>query len=258
MNSNIRHHLENCFLLRSQYLAANIATTVLLSSVSNSQTTTEFVDPAPPENYKGKIELDIRDSKPDWKPYIPKAAPEGAPNVLFVLYDDTGIAAWSPYGGRVQMPTLDRLAKNDLTYTQWHNTALCSPTRSTILTGRNHHLNGMSCITEGAQGYPGWSGRIPAQCATVAQVLQDNGFSTFWLGKNHNVAEPDVAPGAGRKEWPLAKGFDRFYGFLGGETNQWFPDLVEDNHFTEQPYGPEEGYHLSKDLADQAIRMIRN
>lgn len=258
MNSNIRHHLENCFLLRSQYLAANIATTVLLSSVSNSQTTTEFVDPAPPENYKGKIELDIRDSKPDWKPYIPKAAPEGAPNVLFVLYDDTGIAAWSPYGGRVQMPTLDRLAKNGLTYTQWHNTALCSPTRSTILTGRNHHLNGMSCITEGAQGYPGWSGRIPAQCATVAQVLQDNGFSTFWLGKNHNVAEPDVAPGAGRKEWPLAKGFDRFYGFLGGETNQWFPDLVEDNHFTEQPYGPEEGYHLSKDLADQAIRMIRN
>ncbi|WP_238710674.1 arylsulfatase [Oceanipulchritudo coccoides] len=217
-----------------------------------------FVDPAPPPDFQGKIAVDIRDSEPDWGPYIPKAAPEGAPNVLFILYDDTGLAAWSPYGGRIQMPTLNRLAENGLTYSQWHNTALCSPTRSTILTGRNHHLNGMSAITEGAQGYPGWSGRIPDECATVAQVLQANGFSTFWLGKNHNVAEQDVAPGAGRLEWPLQKGFDRFYGFLGGETNQWFPDLVEDNHFIEQPYGPEEGYHLSKDLADQAIRMLRN
>src|SRR5262245_23468071 len=131
---------------------------------------------------KARIKLEIRDSKPDWGPFTPKAAPKGAPNVLFILYDDTGLAAWSPYGGRINMPTLDKLAKNGLTYTQWHTTALCSPTRSTILTGRNHHLNGCSCITEAAQGFPGWSGRIPAQCATVGQVLQDNGFSTFWLG----------------------------------------------------------------------------
>jgi arylsulfatase len=210
------------------------------------------------KEFKGKIALDIRDSEPDWGPYTPAAAPEDAPNVLFILYDDTGQAAWSPYGGRMNMPTLDRLAENGLTYTQWHTCALCSPTRSTLLTGRNHHLNGTSCITEGANGFPGSHSRLPAQTATIAQILQDNGWSTFWLGKNHNVPEQEVASGASRQLWPLGMGFDRYYGFLGGETNQWFPDLVEDNRFIEQPYGPEEGYHLSKDLADQAIKMIRD
>jgi arylsulfatase A-like enzyme len=208
--------------------------------------------------FKGVVKLDVRDSTPDWGPYLPKAAPKGAPNFLIILYDDTGLAAWSPYGGRINMPTLDKLAANGLRYTQWHTAALSSPTRSTILTGRNHHLNGMAAITEAATGYPGAHGRIPDQAATVAQVLQDNGWSTFWLGKNHNVPEQDVASGASRKQWPLQKGFDRFYGFLGGETNQWYPDLVEDNRFVEPPYGPEKGYHFSKDLADKAIGMIRD
>ena len=214
--------------------------------------------PPAPDGFKGTIKLDIRDSVADWTPYTPKRAPEGAPNFLFILYDDTGLAAWSAYGGRIQMPTLDKLATNGLIYTQWHTTALCSPTRSTLLTGRNHHLNGMAAITEGANGFPGASGRMPDQAATVGQILQDGGWSTFWIGKNHNVAETDVAPGASRKLWPLQKGFDRFYGFLGGETNQWYPDLVEDNRYIEPPYGPDKGYHLSKDLADKAIEMIRN
>jgi arylsulfatase len=208
--------------------------------------------------FKGVMKLDVRDSTPDWEPYTLAKAPKGSPNILIVLYDDTGLAAWSPFGGRINMPTLQKLADNGLIYSQWHTTALCSPTRSTFLTGRNHHLNGCSCITEGAQGFPGWSGRLPAECATIGQVLQDNGWSTFWLGKNHNVPEQDIASGASRSEWPLSKGFDRYYGFLGGETNQWYPDLVEDNRFVEQPYGPEEGYHLSKDLTDKAIGMIRD
>ncbi len=208
--------------------------------------------------FKGVIKLDVRDSVADWEPYTPTKAPEGAPNILFVLYDDTGLAAWSPFGGRVNMPTLQTLADRGLTYSQWHTTALCSPTRSTMLTGRNHHVNGMACITEGANGFPGAHGRIPDECATIGQILQDGGWSTFWVGKNHNVAEQDVAPGASRKQWPLQKGFDRFYGFIGGETNQWYPNLVEDNRFIDQPYFPEEGYHLSKDLADQAIKMIRD
>jgi arylsulfatase A-like enzyme len=212
----------------------------------------------PAKRFKGVIKLDVRDSKPDWAPYTPAKAPEGAPNILFVLYDDTGLAAWSPFGGRINMPTLQKLADRGLMYSQWHTTALCSPTRSTILTGRNHHLNGMAAITEATNGFPGQHGRIPDECATIGQILQDAGWSTFWLGKNHDVAEQDVASGAGRKQWPLQKGFDRFYGFIGGETNQWYPDLVEDNHFIEQPYTPEEGYHLSKDLADRAIRMIRD
>ncbi len=211
-----------------------------------------------PPPFKGIIKLDVRDSKPDWGPYTSRKAPKGAPNVLFVLYDDTGQACWSPYGGRVNMPTLQKLADNGLTYTQWHTTALCSPTRSTLLTGRNHHVNGMAAITEGANGFPGAHCRLPDNCATIGQILQDAGWSTFWLGKNHNVSEQEVASGASRKFWPLQKGFDRFYGFLGGETNQWYPDLVEDNRFVEAPATPAEGYHLSKDLADQAISMIRD
>src|SRR5215472_18880353 len=125
--------------------------------------------PAQDQTFKGKISLDVRDSTPDWGPYTPKKAPEGAPNFLFILYDDTGLAAWSTYGGRIQMPTLDRLAKNGLTYTQWHTTALCSPSRSTILTGRNHHVNGMAAITEASTGFPGANGRIPDECMTIGQ-----------------------------------------------------------------------------------------
>jgi arylsulfatase len=213
---------------------------------------------AAPNGFNGVIKLDVRDSKQDWHPYTPKQAPAGSPNFLIVLYDDTGLAAWSPYGGRINMPTLDKLAADGVMYTQFHTTALCSPTRSTILTGRNHHVNGMAAITEAATGFPGAHGRLPDEAATVAQILQDGGWSTFWVGKNHNVAEQDVAEGASRKLWPLQKGFDRFYGFIGGETNQWYPDLVEDNRFISQPYAPEQGYHLSKDLTDKAIGMIRD
>ena len=210
------------------------------------------------KKFKGVIKLDVRDSVPDWEPYTLTKAPKGSPNILFVLYDDTGLAAWSPFGGGINMPTLQKLADNGLMYSQWHTTALCSPTRSTCLTGRNHHLNGFSVITEGSSGFPGSNCRISDQCATLGQILQDGGWSTFWLGKNHNVPETDLSPGASKKSWPLALGFDRYYGFIGGETNNWYPDLVEDNHFIDPPYSPEEGYHLSKDLADQAIKMIKN
>ncbi|MGB3332031.1 MAG: arylsulfatase [Mycobacterium sp.] len=210
------------------------------------------------DGFNGKIELDVRDSEPDWGPFELKHAPQDAPNVLVVLYDDTGMAAWSPYGGAIDMPVMQRLADNGLTYSQWHTTALCSPTRSCVLTGRNHHVNRFASITEGSDGFPGAAARLPAQCATIGQVLQENGYSTFWVGKNHNVPEEDVSSGGSKSEWPLQKGFDRFYGFLGGETNQWYPDLVEDNRFIEQPYRPEDGYHLSKDLADNALRMLRD
>jgi len=210
------------------------------------------------KKFRGVIKLDVRDSKADWSPYELKRAPKGAPNVLIVLYDDTGMAAWSPYGGRINMPTLQKLADNGLMYSQWHTTALCSPTRSTFLTGRNHHVNRCASITEASNGFPGAAGRLPAECCTIGQVLQENGYSTYWLGKDHNVPEEDISSGGSKSEWPLAKGFDRFYGFLGGETNNWYPDLVEDNKFIRKPYGPEQGYHLSKDLADQALKMLRD
>ncbi|MGX5818642.1 arylsulfatase [Chitinophaga lutea] len=237
-----------------------LAVTALLCGVLSCKTKTQQESVASQDSpeFKGVIKLDVRDSKADWAPFTPKRAPAGSPNILFILYDDTGLASWSPYGGRINMPTLDKLAANGLTYTQWHTTALCSPTRSCLLTGRNHHLNGMAAITETANGFPGASGRVPEACATMADILRDNGWATFWIGKDHNVPEQDVSPGGGREQWPLQMGFDRFYGFLGGETNQWYPDLVEDNRFTEQPYSPDEGYHLSKDLADQAIAMLRD
>ncbi|MCF6307985.1 MAG: arylsulfatase [Flavobacteriaceae bacterium] len=226
-------------------------------SCKQSNSDTRNANEITPE-FNGVINLDIRDSKADWSTFTPKSAKEDSPNILFILYDDTGLAAWSPYGGRINMPTLDKLAANGLTYTQWHTTALCSPSRSTIQTGRNHHLNGMAAITEGANGFPGASGRIPPQSTPLAKILQDNGYSTFWIGKNHNVPEQDVASGGSRSQWPLQMGWDRFYGFIGGETNNWYPDLIEDNHFIEPEYGPEDGYHLSKDLADKALAMLRN
>ncbi|MBV7529635.1 arylsulfatase [Chitinophaga sp. sic0106] len=210
------------------------------------------------EPFKGKIELDIRDSKPDWPSFLYKTAPKGAPNVLFILYDDTGQATWSTYGGRVNMPTLDKLAQNGLTYTQWHTTSVCSPTRSTFLTGRNHHQNGFGSISESAVGFPGYAGHIPQTNATLATVLRNAGWTTLWIGKNHNVPVDAFGMGASKKDWPLGLGFDRFYGFIGGETNQWYPALIEDNHFIPQPAQPEEGYHLSKDLADKAIQYIRD
>ena len=208
------------------------------------------------KKFNGVVNIDVRDSVPDWTPFRESPAPEGAPNVLVVLYDDTGLAAWSPYGGRINMPTMQKLADNGLTYTQWHTTALCSPTRSCLLTGRNHHQNGFAQIAEGAQGFPGHTGHIPMENATIGEVLRENGYNTYWVGKNHNVPLDEWAVGATRRNWPLARGFDRYYGFIGGETNNWYPTLAEDNHYVDQPYLPEEGYHLSKDLADKAISYI--
>jgi arylsulfatase A-like enzyme len=210
------------------------------------------------KQFNGVINLDVRDSVEDWTPYLAETAPAGAPNVLVVLYDDTGMASWSPYGGRIQMPTMQRLADNGLTYTQWHTTALCSPTRSCFLTGRNHPQNGFACIAEGATGFPGSSGHIPMENAFLAEVMREKGWNTYWVGKNHNVPSDEWAMGATRRNWPLARGFDRFYGFIGGETNNWYPTLAEDNHYVDQPYQPGDGYHLSKDLADRAMGFIRD
>ena len=208
--------------------------------------------------FQGKIALDIRDSKPDWDAFLDAKASKDAPNVLVVLFDDTGCAAWSPYGGRIQMPTLDSLAENGLTYSQWHTTSVCSPTRSCFLTGRNHHQNGFGTIAESAAGFPGYAGHIPAENATIATILRNAGYSTFWVGKNHNVPVDAFDIAANRRHWPLGLGYDRFYGFIGGETNQWYPELIEDNHFVDQPATPDEGYHFSKDIADKAMRFIRD
>jgi arylsulfatase A-like enzyme len=206
--------------------------------------------------FRGLVNLDIRSSVPDWTSYEQPKAPPGTPNVLYVVLDDVGFGAFSCYGGLIDTPNIDRIASTGLKYTQWHTTALCSPTRSCLLTGRNHTTNGMACITEAATGFPNGNGHIPPECATLAEMLVDRGFSTAAVGKWHLAAEDEMNLASSRRNWPLGKGFDRFYGFLGAETNQWFPDLVHDNHPVDQPRSPEEGYHLSVDLTDHAIEFI--
>ncbi len=208
--------------------------------------------------FKGEIKLDTRDSTPDWEPYLQPKAPAGAPNVLYIVLDDVGYSAMGPWGGLIDTPNIDRLAANGLTYTNWHTTALCSPTRSSLLTGRNHTTNGMACIAEATTGFPNSNGHIPFECATVAEVLGERGWNTYMLGKWHLCPSDEMNMASTKRNWPVGRGFERFYGFLGGETNQWWPDLVYDNHPVEQPSTPEEGYHLTTDLTDKAIEFVKD
>ena len=206
--------------------------------------------------FRGVVNLDVRDSVPDWAPYEQPKAAAGTPNVVYIVLDDVGFAGLSCYGGMIETPNIDRIAARGVRYNEWHTTALCSPTRSCLLTGRNHTTNGMACITEGAAGFPNGNGHIPPECATLAEMLVERGFSTAAVGKWHLTAEDEMNMASTKANWPLGRGFERFYGFLGAETNQWYPDLIHDNHPVEQPYSPEEGYHLSVDLTDQAIAYI--
>jgi len=208
--------------------------------------------------FKGVINLDVRDSTPDWEPYTQPEAPQGAPNVLYLVLDDVGFSAMEPWGGLIETPNINRIAADGLTYTNFHTTALCSPTRSCLLTGRNHTTNGMACITEGSTGFPGSNGHIPFECATIAEVLGERGWNTYALGKWHLTPVDELNMASSKRTWPLGRGFERFYGFLGAETNQWYPDLTHDNHPVDQPKGPEQGYHLTEDLTDKAIEFIRD
>jgi arylsulfatase len=208
--------------------------------------------------FQGVINLDARDSVPDWAPYVQPTAPEGAPNVLIILWDDVGWGALDMFGGPIEVPTMNRVADRGVRYSNFHTTALCSPTRSSILNGRNATSNGMGVITEGADGFPGSSGRIPFENGLQAEVLSEMGWNTYAIGKWHLTPADEIDMSAWKQRWPLGRGFERFYGFLGGETHQYYPDLVYDNHPIEQPYSPEDGYHLSKDIADKAIEFIRD
>ncbi len=208
------------------------------------------------KRFRGKITLDARDAIPDWSPYEAPRPPEGAPNVLYIVWDDVGYGAFDLYGGLIEVPAMRRIAERGLRYSQFHTTALCSPTRSCLLNGRNATSNGMACITEGATGFPGSNARIPFENALISEVLVEHGWSTFCLGKWHLTPQEEENLSSTKIRWPLGRGFERFYGYLGGETDQWYPNLVYDNHPVEPPATPNEGYHLSKDLADKAIEFI--
>ena len=208
--------------------------------------------------FKGKITLDIRDSTADWAPFEAPTAPAGAPNVLYVVWDDVGIATWDCFGGLVDMPAMTRIAEQGVRLTQFHTTALCSPTRASLLTGRNATSVGMAIVEEFTEGFPGISGRIPEDTALISEVLAERGYNTYCTGKWHMTPLEESNLAATKRHWPLSRGFERFYGFLGGETDQWYPELVYDNHPIEAPATPEQGYHLSADLADKTIEFIRD
>lgn len=204
--------------------------------------------------FPGVVGIDARESVAAWP--APLRAKAGAPNVIYIVLDDVGFGQLGCYGGPIETPNLDRLANQGLRYTNFHTTALCSPTRSCLLTGRNHHANSMAGITEGATGYPGYNGRIPKENGFLSEMLLLEGYATFAVGKWHLTPVEECNPGARKDRWPLGRGFERFYGFLGGETDQWTPSLVEDNRRIDPPRTPEDGYHLTEDLVDQAIGLV--
>jgi arylsulfatase A-like enzyme len=193
-------------------------------------------------------------SSPAW-PRPPRARP-GAPNVLFIVQDDTGFGQLGCYGSPIETPNLDALARDGLLFNNMHTTALCSPTRACVLTGRNHHSNAMSCITEGSTGYPGGNGYIPFENGFLSEMLLERGYNTFALGKWHLTPAEQMSAAGPYDRWPLGRGFERYYGFLSGDTHQYYPDLVFDNHTVEPDKTPKEGYHLTEDLVDRAIGFI--
>jgi arylsulfatase len=225
-----------------------------LAAVRSSGANAQEVLPRPAPKFEGTIGRTTKDSKPDFPKEV--TAPDGAPNILLVMTDDVGFGASSPFGGPIDTPTLDRLAANGLRYTQFHTTALCSPTRAALLTGRNHHTNASGVIMEMGTGYPGYNSLMPKSSGTVAEVLRQNGYNTSWYGKNHNVPDWQTSQAGPFDLWPTGLGFEYFYGFLGGDTDQWHPALIE-NTRPVLPPSHDPDYHLDRDLADHAILWLR-
>ena len=228
-----------------------------ITGVPGSPSATMTIDgkviPPPPPKFGGVINSDAKDSKPYWPPRI--TPPKGAPNVLLIMTDDQGYGVSGTFGGVVPTPAMDRVAKAGLRYTQMHSTALCSPTRAALITGRNHHSVGFGVIGEMSTGFPGYDSVIGPENATVGNILRASGYATSWFGKNHNTPSFQYSVAGPFDQWPSGMGFDYFYGFMGGETDQWTPYLFRD-HTQIQPWIGKPGYNLTTDLADEAIKYM--
>lgn len=210
--------------------------------------------PSAHPGFQGRIGRTVSESE-SWFEESPHALP-GAPNVVFVLLDDTGFAQFGCFGSDIDTPNIDALAANGLQFTNFHVAPLCSPPRASLLTGRAQHAVGMRSVSNFQTGFPHQLGHVTNHAATIAEVLRDEGYATFCTGKWHLAPTQDNSAAGPFDQWPLGRGFDRFYGFLEGETDQFFPELVADNHPVDPPGRPEDGYHLSEDLVDQLLRMI--
>lgn len=242
------------------------ATPLLSSAAYTPQTTgtpgspgaTTTIDglqlPPPPQPFKGKIEKNAAQSTPYWPARI--VPPKGAPNVLLIMTDDVGFGAPSTFGGVIPTPALDRIANMGLRYTQFHSTALCSPTRAALITGRNHHSAGFGVVSEQATGYPGYDSIISKDKTTIGRILREHGYWTSWFGKDHNTPTYQTSQVGPFDQWPVGMGFDYFYGFVGGDANQWAPNLFR-NTTQIYPYNNNPGWNLITAMADDAIEYLK-
>jgi arylsulfatase A-like enzyme len=210
--------------------------------------------PPPPQKFEGKIERNAAGSTPYWPARV--VPPKGAPNVLLIMTDDTGFGVSSTFGGVIPTPNLDRVAANGLRYTNFNSTALCSPTRAALITGRNHHSMGFGVVAEQSTGYPGYNSIMTRDKATIGKILKDHGYWTSWFGKNHNTPEFQASQAGPFDQWPTGMGFDYFYGFVGGDANQWQPNLFR-NTTAIYPYYDKPGWNLVTAQADDAIEYLR-
>jgi arylsulfatase A-like enzyme len=228
-----------------------------VTGVPGSPSATTTIDPKylppPPPKFGGVINMNATDSKPYWPAQV--VPPKGAPNVLLIMTDDQGYGVSGTFGGVIPTPAMDRIAKMGLRYTQFHSTALCSPTRAALITGRNHHSVGYGVIGEMSTGYPGYDSVIGPESATIGEILKENGYATSWFGKNHNTPTYQYSTAGPFDQWPIGMGFEYFYGFMGGETDQWTPYLFR-NTTQVFPWVGKTGYNLTTDLADDAIKYM--
>jgi arylsulfatase A-like enzyme len=234
-----------------------IANAQQVTGVPGSPSATTTIDgkylPPPPPKFGGVINMNATDSKPYWPAQV--VPPKGAPNVLLIMTDDQGYGVSGTFGGVIPTPAMDRIAKMGLRYTQFHSTALCSPTRAALITGRNHHSVGYGVIGEMSTGYPGYDSVIGPESATIGEILKENGYATSWFGKNHNTPTYQYSTAGPFDQWPLGMGFEYFYGFMGGESDQWTPYLFR-NTTQVFPWVGKPGYNLTTDMADDAIKYM--
>ncbi len=210
--------------------------------------------PSPPQKFGGQIERNAAKSTPYWPARI--QPPTGAPNVLLIMTDDSGFGVTSTFGGVIPTPALDRIASNGIRYTNFNSTALCSPTRAALITGRNHHSVGFGVISEQATGYPGYNSIIERDKATIGRILKDNGYRTSWFGKNHNTPAFQASEDGPFDQWPIGMGFEYFYGFMGGDTNQWEPSNLARNTTYIYPFVGNPNFNLTTAMADEAIAYM--
>ncbi|HEX3456578.1 MAG TPA: arylsulfatase, partial [Candidatus Baltobacteraceae bacterium] len=209
--------------------------------------------PPPPPKFEGKIARNAAQSTPYWPARV--EPPKGAPNILLIMTDDSGFGVPSTFGGVIPTPALDRIAANGLRYTNFHSTALCSPTRAALITGRNHHSVGFGVISEQSTGFPGYNSIITRDKATIGRILKDNGYRTSWFGKDHNVPAFQASQDGPFDQWPIGMGFEYFYGFIGGDSSQWQPNLFR-NTTPIYPYVGKPGWNLTTAMADDAIEYM--